>query len=150
VPTEAPELLLPEVPGMKKIAVTLDFTERDKAVIAHALQQGKLDTSFVLIHIVESAGAKLLGPATDDLETHDDQKRLDEYAKHLQQLGYRVETRLGYRNRIKEIIRLVTDSNANMLVMGGHRHKGLKDYLYGETIDAVRHELDIPVLIVNK
>jgi len=150
VHTKPTEFLFAEVPSMKKIAVTLDFTGRDKAVISHALQQGKKDTSYVLIHIVESAGAKLLGPATDDLETHDDQHRLDGYAKHLQELGYSVETMLGYRSRIKEIIRLVKDSEANMLVMGGHRHKGLKDYLYDETIDAVRHELDIPVLIVNK
>lgn len=150
VHTEPTAFLLPELPGMKKIAITLDFTERDKAVISHALQQGKRETVFVLIHIVESAGAKLLGPATDDLETHDDQHRLDAYANHLKALGYVVETKLGYRSRIKEIIRLVNESQANMLVMGGHRHKGLKDYLYGETIDAVRHELDIPVLIVNK
>jgi len=36
-----------------------------------------------------------------------------------------------------------------MLVMGAHRHRGLKDYIFGETIESVRHELDIPVLIVN-
>ena len=36
-----------------------------------------------------------------------------------------------------------------MLVMGAHRHAGLKDYLFGETIESVRHGVDIPVLIVN-
>ena len=41
------------------------------------------------------------------------------------------------------------DNHADMLIMGAHRHSGLKDYLFGETIEAVRHELDIPVLIVN-
>jgi manganese transport protein len=56
---------------------------------------------------------------------------------------------LGYNNRIKEIVRIVKETNCDLLVMGAHRHKGLKDYVFGETIEAVRHELDIPVLIVN-
>jgi manganese transport protein len=33
--------------------------------------------------------------------------------------------------------------------MGAHRHAGLKDYLFGETIEGVRHALSIPVLVVN-
>ena len=31
-----------------------------------------------------------------------------------------------------------------MLVVGAHGHTGLKDFIYGETINAVRHELKIP------
>ena len=67
----------------------------------------------------------------------------------LQQLGYKAESTLGYRNRVKEIVRIVKESNADMLVMGAHRHSGLKDYIFGETIEDVRHALHIPVLIVN-
>jgi len=37
----------------------------------------------------------------------------------------------------------------DMLVMGAHGHKGIKDYIFGETIESVRHKLSIPVLIVN-
>jgi manganese transport protein len=36
-----------------------------------------------------------------------------------------------------------------MLVIGAHGHRGLQDFIYGETVDAVRHALKIPVLIVN-
>ena len=50
---------------------------------------------------------------------------------------------------IKEIVRIVKNAKADMLVMGAHRHRGLKDYIFGETIESVRHELAIPVLIVN-
>ncbi len=56
---------------------------------------------------------------------------------------------LGFRNRSKEIARLVTDQQADLLVIGAHRHRGLKDWLYGETINSVRHEINIPVLVVN-
>jgi manganese transport protein len=33
--------------------------------------------------------------------------------------------------------------------MGAHRHTGIMDYLYGETVERVRHKVKIPVLIVN-
>jgi manganese transport protein len=36
-----------------------------------------------------------------------------------------------------------------MLVIGAHGHSGVKDWFYGETINAVRHGLKIPVLIVH-
>jgi manganese transport protein len=36
-----------------------------------------------------------------------------------------------------------------MLVIGAHGHSGIKDLLYGQTVGAVRHELKIPVLVVN-
>ncbi len=31
-----------------------------------------------------------------------------------------------------------------MLVIGAHGHTGIKDLIYGETINTVRHELKIP------
>jgi manganese transport protein len=44
---------------------------------------------------------------------------------------------------------LVEEADANLLVLGAHRHSGMFDYLYGETVERVRHKLKIPVLIVN-
>jgi len=56
---------------------------------------------------------------------------------------------LGYKERSKEIIRIVKDEQADILVIGAHGHAGIKDFIYGSTINAVRHELKIPVFIVN-
>jgi manganese transport protein len=131
------------------IAVALDFTEGDKKLIAYAIAQGKQHVDYVLLHIVESTSARYFGASSDDYETRKDQERLDDFAQQLQMLGYRVTVVLGYQNRIKEIVRIVKNANADMLVMGAHRHRGLKDYIFGETIESVRHELTIPVLIVN-
>jgi manganese transport protein len=36
-----------------------------------------------------------------------------------------------------------------LLVMGGHGHRGIKDIIFGTSISKVRHELKIPVLIVQ-
>lgn len=134
---------------IKKIAVALDFTKADEKLIAHALSQGNKNVSLVLIHVVESVSAKYLGAASDDEETRLDQQRLDHYCIQLQKQGYQAEGILGYKNRVTEIIRMVKEAEADMVVMGAHRHSGWKDYLFGETIEDVRHALQIPVLIVN-
>ena len=131
------------------IAVSLDFTDADKKLIAYAIAQGKQQVDYVLLHIVESASARHFGDASDDYETRKDQERLDDFALQLQNAGFRVKVVLGYKNRVTEIVRIVQEAGADMLVMGAHRHRGLKDYIFGETIESVRHELDIPVLIVN-
>lgn len=138
-----------EVKANRVIAVSLDFTVADEKLIAYAVAQGKQDVSYVLIHIVESASAKYFGEASDDYETRKDKERLEALSKQLSDAGYRVDYVLGYQNRITEIVRIVKLKEADMLVMGAHRHRGIKDYIFGETIESVRHQLEIPVLIVN-
>ena len=118
------------VKATKKIAIALDFTKADEKLIAHALAQGNKNVSFLLLHVVESVSAKYLGDASDDDETRLDKKRIDHYCAQLRAQGYQAEAVLGYKNRVTEIIRIVKDSGADMVVMGAHRHSGWKDYLW--------------------
>lgn len=143
------ELVNLSVQPVQKIAIALDFSNGDQKLIAHAIAQGGKNVEYVLIHIVESATAKYLGKDVDDEETRRDKERLENYSYQLQQLGYTTTAFVGYRSRVKEIIRLVQQTHSDLLVMGAHRHTGLKDYLFGETIESVRHGVNIPVLIVN-
>ena len=133
----------------QKIGIALDFTLADEKLIAHALAQGQQGSNYVLIHVVESVSAHYLGAASDDEETRLDQERLSEYQRQLEQKGYQVSTALGFKNRTAAIVKIVADNKVDMLVMGAHGHKGIKDYIFGETIESVRHKLSIPVLIVN-
>ncbi len=137
------------IPVFSKIAVALDFSENDVKLLAYAIGQGKENTHYLLIHIVESASAILLGNQSDDYETRKDKERMDAYVLELQNRGFTAEGYLGYKNRAKEIVRIAKAINADMIVMGAHGHSGLKDFIYGETVNTVRHELKIPVLIVN-
>lgn len=137
------------IPTYKKIAVALDFGEHDDHLLAHAIGQGQGNAEFLLIHVVESASARLLGKESDDYETRNDEARLQLYVTQLKEQGLTATSHLGFRNRAGEIIRIIKESQADMLVIGAHRHSGIKDWLYGETINSVRHELNIPILVVN-
>jgi manganese transport protein len=138
-----------DVKQTSSIAISLDFSASDEKLIAYALAQGQTSVTYILLHVVESVSARYLGEASDDDETRKDKQRIESYALQLKEKGYQVETRIGYKNRVNEIVRIVKESGADMLVMGAHRHSGLKDYIFGETIEDVRHALRIPVLIVN-
>ncbi len=146
---EMPVLQNVWIPVYKKIAVALDFSENDTKLIAYAMGQAKKDSQFVLVHIVETATSILLGKETDDYETQKDTERLNIFVEQLKEQGFEAEGFLGFRHRSKEIVRIVKEQKADMLVVGAHGHTGLKDLIYGETINAVRHELKIPVLIVD-
>lgn len=138
-----------DIPRFYKIAISLDFSEHDEKLLAYAIGQGKEDTHYLLIHVVESASAKLFGDESDDYESRKDKERLDSYVAELQARGFTAEGFLGYKNRAKEIVRIARGVNADMMVMGAHGHTGLQDFIYGETVNTVRHELKVPVLIVN-
>ena len=143
------ELDWSEEAPVNKIAIAVDFSVADAKLIKTAIQHAHEATEFIFIHVVESATAKYLQESSDDNETRKDQARLDTYANALQLKGYKVTTYLGYENRVKEIVNIVNNYDAKLLVMGGHRHQGWKDYIFGETIESVRHKVKIPVLIVN-
>jgi manganese transport protein len=64
-------------------------------------------------------------------------------------MGYEAKGILGFNQRAKEIVRIIKETGADMLVIGAHGHTGIKDWFYGQTIDSVRHELKIPVLVVH-
>ena len=137
------------IPSYNKIAIAIDFSANDPKLIAHAIGQANKSTSFILIHVVESVSASIYGKESDDLETRKDKEELNNYVSQLIARGFIAEGRLGFKNRSKEIVRIVKEAKADMLVIGAHGHTGLKDLIYGETTDAVRHELSIPVLVVN-
>lgn len=146
---EAVQLNNLQIKKIVSIAVALDFTAADEKLIAYALAQGNSAVAYTLVHIVESVSARYSENASDDAETRKDKERLASYVQQLEQMGYQVKGVLGYDHRVNEIVRIVKETGAEMLIMGAHGHSGLKDYIFGETIEDVRHKITIPVLIVN-
>ena len=53
------------------------------------------------------------------------------------------------RNPSTEIIRVANQLKPDLVVMGAHGHTGIKDVVFGTTINGVRHKLSVPVLVVR-
>jgi manganese transport protein len=138
-----------KTPEYNQIAVALDFSAVDKKALEHALHIGGKSARYILIHAVETAGAWVMGSEIQDLETRSDVQNLEKYAENLRELGYQCEAFIGYGRAKQAIPILVNEKGADLLVMGAHGHRALKDLIFGTTVGAVRHAVKIPVLIVR-
>ena len=147
---KAQEILSVEDISYKKIGITIDFSPNDRNTIRHGLVQGGKSAQYHLIHIVETAGARYHGPEVLDFETQSDMQNLEEYRLNLEKLGYQATVSVGYGTPAKAIAEAVNKYAIDLLVMGSHGHRGIKDWIYGTTINQVRHRIKIPVLVVEK
>lgn len=137
-------------PVYTRIAITLDFSTIDTLTIQSALAQGGKQAQYILLHVVETAGAMIYGSDIADHESRKDTVSLENYKKQLAEQGYDVVIKIGYGNPQRRIPKMVTEFKADLLVMGAHGHKFFKDLIFGTTVDTVRHRVSIPVLIVRE
>lgn len=133
----------------KNIAIAIDFSEVDSKSVTRALQLGRKDAKYTLIHVVETAGALVYGSHIDDYETSSDKAYLEQYETALKTQGYTVTTQLAFGNPKKQIPIVVNKGDYDILILGAHGHSLLKDILFGTTVDAVRHKIAIPLMIVK-
>ncbi|MDY0344568.1 MAG: Nramp family divalent metal transporter [Lentimicrobium sp.] len=131
------------------IAMAVDFSGQDQQIIRSALNQGGKSATYTFIHVVESAGARYSGKNTMDYESQLDYESLVKYQQKLIALGHEANIQIGYGTASVEIAKIISSLDIDLLVMGEHGHKGFKDLVFGTTIDAVRHKLKIPILIVR-
>jgi manganese transport protein len=133
-----------------RIAVTIDFSNIDNETIRSAIAQGGLHARYILLHVVETAGAMVYGSDIADQESNRDALALENYRTQLEEKGYDVEIKIGFGNPKSRIPEMVKAFQADLLVMGAHGHKFFKDLIFGTTVDTVRHRVGIPVLIVRE
>ena len=133
----------------RRIGVAIDHSEIDGRVLAHARTLAEQHRAEVfLFHVVEGVSVELFGTEADDLEARSDVSFIHEMARQLADTGLKVNPVLGYGRPARELVRLSELHQVDLLVMGGHRHKGLRDLVFGTSISKVRHRLKVPVLVV--
>jgi manganese transport protein len=137
--------------AFRKIAAALDFGPTDAEVLARAAAlASSARCPLLLLHCVESAGARALGGEAGDKESEEDLLRLKRYAVALGKYDVEVETELGFGHPVQVIPEIITRHGVELLVVGAHGHKGFSDWFYGSTIDELRHRLNISVLVVGR
>ncbi len=138
-----------ETDTKKNIAISVDFSYADEVALNSAFELGGKEANYTLIHVVETVGAMIHGENTDDHETLVDEKLLKEYQSMLTANGFKVGIQLGFGKPNKIIPDIVNKGDFDFLVMGTHGHTGVKDLIFGTTVNKLRHEISIPLLIVR-
>ena len=138
-------------PVYRRILVPLDHSSLDRAAVAHAAAMARLDGALLhLMHVEEGAISRLYGPLASTREEHIGERYFRDIADTLSKQGLRTEVTIAHGRTPKaEIVRIAREWNADLIVMGAHGHTGLKDLVFGNTIDAVRHNVPVPVLVVG-
>lgn len=133
----------------KRIAVTVDFSDVDASALRSAVSIGDEHSTIILIHVVETVGAMVMGNEALDAETKSDRIRLEAYASQIRATGRSAEVEIGYGSPRQALPFVIETASADLLVMAGHGHSGIGDFVHGATIDAVRHRISIPLLVVQ-
>jgi manganese transport protein len=138
-------------PVYRRILVPLDHSSRDRAAIAHAAYLSRLNgATLYLVHVEEGATSRLFGSLASDAEVHAGEEYFRGIVASLAHQKVAAELTVTHGSSPKdEIVKLAREIRPDLIVMGAHGHRGVKDLVLGNTINGVRHEVDAPVLVVG-
>ncbi len=145
------EALRPRTLG--RIGVALEHDPADAEILNRALglaQTQSNPSEIVLLHVVDTPMTRVLGPEIADQETGADERYLDGLVDALRQRGYPARAVLLYGpDPAGELVAHLKRDPVDLLVVGSHGHGLVRDLLLGQTVNRVRHHLEVPMLIAR-
>jgi nucleotide-binding universal stress UspA family protein len=136
----------------KKILVALENSRADDTLVPHVADLARrLGSELLLVHVADGWAARnfdqLKLAASDEMKK--DQTYLDQVAGGLRAQGLAVATELALGNPPTEILKTAEARLCDLIAMTSHGHKLIADFFLGSTIDKVRHNTSIPILVVR-
>ena len=135
-----------------KILVALENSRADDTLVPHIAELARrLGSQLLLVHVADGFAARnfdQLKLAESD-EMRSDRAYLDGIAARLRAGGLVVATQLALGNPPTEILRAAEAGGCDLIAMTSHGHKFIADVFLGSTIDRVRHNTTIPILVVR-
>jgi manganese transport protein len=138
-------------PTYERILVTLDHTALDRMALSHAAAMARLyGAKLFLLHVEEDVTSQIYGREASTAETEAGEEYIARVADGLREQGIAVETAISHSSSPgKEIVAYARSVLPDLVIMGAHGHGGFKDLIFGTTINPVRHNLEVPMLIVR-
>lgn len=136
----------------RKILVALENGEADRRLLSHITGFAQqFDAELLLVHVADGWAArnyvqlKLVASA----EMKADFEYLEATAAQLKDAGLRAAPLLALGNPPDEIVKAADANGCDLIALASHGHRLLGDIVHGSTIDKVRHNTTIPLLIVG-
>jgi nucleotide-binding universal stress UspA family protein len=132
------------------ILITLDATDVDKAILSHIRPLARLmHSKLVLLHVADGWAARFHGPDAVAPEVTHDKQYLERIQAELASEGFEVESHLAYGEPATEIVRWVREKGCDLIAMSTHGHRFLADLVLGSIANKVRHQVNVPVLLLK-
>ncbi len=134
-----------------RILVPLDHSDADHEALANAIELARTHAArIVLLHVEEGITSQMFGPLSSTAEIAEGQDYLAGIVSALREQNLNVDVVVRHGNNpAKEIESAVKEVHPDLVVMASHGHRGLKDLIFGTTINSVRHRVKVPLLIVR-
>jgi nucleotide-binding universal stress UspA family protein len=136
----------------KSILVPVENRETDQTILRHIRPLARLTKAkLVLVHVADGWVARNYEQLQlrDSEEMKRDREYLLSLEQELQAEGFEVSSVLAMGEPSTEIIKLAQSEPVELIAMSTHGHRFISDLLYGSTADKVRHNVDIPVLLLK-
>ncbi|MFA6232867.1 MAG: Nramp family divalent metal transporter [Bacteroidota bacterium] len=136
--------------SMQRIGVALEHSDGDAEILSAAVGMAQRnEATLTLIHVTEAPSAIVQGSETEPRHSREDHAYLEELAREIEGRDLPVDICQRTGQPAKELVLAVQELRLDLLVCGSHGHRGIEDLIYGQTVDSVRHAIDIPLLIVR-
>jgi nucleotide-binding universal stress UspA family protein len=135
-----------------RILVPLENSRTDDAIVAHVRALAlHCNASLVLIHVADGFAARNITSLElrESEEIKKDRAYLDAVTARLVADGFTVDAVLASGDPAKEITAAAEREHCDLIAMGTHGHRGVKDLIYGSVANEVRHQSMVPVLLVR-
>ena len=136
----------------KRILVPVENRVTDKTILRHIRQLAKLTgAQLTLVHVADGWAARNFErfQLQESEEMKTDREYLAGLSEELRSEGYEVTSVLAMGDPATEIIKLARAQPIDLIAMTTHGHRLVGDLLLGSTADKVRHQVDMPVLLLK-
>ena len=136
----------------KKILAALENSPADQSLLPHIEKLAQtLHSQVLLVHVAEGWAARSYNDLylKESEEMVQDRNYLEERAEELRAKGIETATYLALGEPAAEILNTAAREKCDLIAMTSHGHRFLADLFLGSTIEEVRHQSSIPILVVK-
>ncbi len=127
-------------------------TATDQAILAHLRPLARLTGSaLILVHVADGWAARNYDQLElqESEEIKNDRAYLEKLVNDLAAEGFEASYVLAMGDPADEIIKISKEKNAGLIAMATHGHRLIGDIIHGSTADKVRHNVEVPVLMLK-
>ena len=136
----------------KRILIPLENSAADETILTHIKPLARMTgAKLLLVHVADGWVARNFQQLklAESQEMKDDRAYLETRTRELTKEGFTCDAVLALGEPSDEIIKLARERGVDLIAMTTHGHRFISDILYGATADKVRHEVDVPVLLLK-
>ncbi len=136
----------------KHILIPLENSPADETILTHIKSLARMaGATLLLVHVADGWVARNFNQLqlAESEEMKNDRAYLEKRVRELTQEGFSCEAVLALGEPSDEIIKLAREKDIDLIAMTTHGHRFVSDILYGATADKVRHQVEVPVLLLK-